>query len=299
MPVSVGVQFAHASLQVLAEESGIDLLHIKGPAVDDALLQVDVGHDPSAVGWRETVARRSIDADVLVRPSQVSALFAVMHRHAWTTSYRFEDGSAFEHAATMAHPFLAPVDVHRRFPGIDLDAERAFDLLWADRHDVLIAGRPCPVPSVTGQRLVLIIHAARGGVPNHPDIRRSWVEATDEQRREVERLAEDLHAEVALAAGTGRLHEFEGAQGYDLWLALSTRERSLPKVWLARVRAAPTPAAGARLAVHLLLPNRRRMSAALGRPPTARELARAYLARARQGARELSSLVRTRKPGRR
>ncbi len=40
MPPSVGIRFAHAALQVLADDNGIDLLHIKGPAVDDSLLEV-------------------------------------------------------------------------------------------------------------------------------------------------------------------------------------------------------------------------------------------------------------------
>ena len=115
MPWSVGIRFTHASLQVLADDHGIDLLHIKGPAVDDSLLEVQPGDASPRGGPVERVARQSIDADVLVRPAHVERLLDVMHRHGWTMKYRFEDGSAFEHAATLMHPFLAPVDVHRRF----------------------------------------------------------------------------------------------------------------------------------------------------------------------------------------
>ena len=58
MPVSVGVQFAHASLQALAEEHGIDLLHIKGPAVADTLLQVhDVDGPMAGTEAGATIAR--------------------------------------------------------------------------------------------------------------------------------------------------------------------------------------------------------------------------------------------------
>ncbi|WP_345206199.1 nucleotidyltransferase family protein [Fodinibacter luteus] len=288
MPSSVGIRFAHAALQVLAEEYGIDLLHIKGPAVDNSLLQAsEVADSP--------VARRSIDADVLVRPEHVDRLFAAMRQHGWSMKYRFEDGSAFEHAATMVHPVLAPVDVHRRFPGLGIDEDAAFDRLWAERHTIDIAGVPCPVPSVTAQRLMLIVHAARGGALDHPDIRRSWTAASEAERHAVQALAADLGSEVALAAGTGRLHEYVGAPGYELWLALSTGEISLVRIWAARVRAAPSRRAALRTAVRLLVPNARRMETALGRRPTARELSRAYLARTRWGVREIRKTLRARR----
>lgn len=277
MPWSVGIRFAHASLQALAEDAGIDLLHIKGPAVDESLLDGP---------------RQSIDADVLVRPEHVQRLLDAMHAHGWTTQYRFEDGSAFEHASTLVHPFLAPVDVHRRFPGFSARAETAFDRLWTDRYAVPLAGMTCQVPSVAAQRLLLIVHAARAGALAHPDIRRCWWDASDEQREEVVRLAAELGAEVALAAGTGRLDEFVGHPGYDLWRALSTREPSQARVWLARVKAAPTRRAAVRTALRLVLPNRNRMETRLGRPPTASEVVAAYFSRSRRGTRELVALFR-------
>jgi hypothetical protein len=291
MPVSVAIRFTHASLQVLAEDNGIDLLHIKGPAVDESLLEVREVDVMSPGTQPATVARRSIDVDVLVRPAHLDRLFRVMHEHGWTTKYRFEDGSAFEHAATMAHHFLAPVDVHRHFPGIDSDPEAAFTRLWGDRHTVELAGKRCAVPSLTAQRLILILHATRAGRLTHPDIRRSWTAAEEADRDAVRRLAADLGAEVALAAGTGRLHEFSGARGYSLWRALSTGERSLVRIWVARVRAAPTRRSALRTAVHLVVPNPRRMQASLGRPPTGREVTAAYWRRARRGGREVRMLL--------
>ena len=305
LPLGVGVQFTHAALQVLAEDHCVDLLHIKGPAVDPALLDVRE-MDDAAPGEQATadvrsvpVPRRSVDADVLVRPSHVERLIEVMQRHRWTTLYRFEDGSAFEHATTMSHPFLAMVDIHRRFPGIGGDAELAFERLWRERQTALIAGQPCAVPSVTGQRLVLILHATRAGALGHSDIRRSWTDATGGERAAVQALAGDVGAELALAAGTGRLHAYRGRPDYELWLALSTREHAKPKVWLARVRAAPTKRAAARTAVRLLVPNPHRMEVALGRRPTAGELARAYVDRALWGARELWATVHDRRGRRR
>ena len=290
MPRSVGTRFTHAALQVLAADNGIDLLHIKGPAVDDRLLAVrPPGDQPSEAG---TVARESFDADVLIRPAHVDRLFEVMHRHGWTTAYHFADGSAFEHAATLNHAVLSPADVHRRFPGIEIDPSTAFERLWAERHTVIIAGMPCLVPSLTAQRLVLLVHAARGGALHHSDIQRSWISATAGERTEVQRLADELGAEVALAAATGRLEEYQGRRGYELWRALSSGEQSQVRIWLARVKAEPRRSRALRTAVRLLLPNPRRMRSTLGRRPTTGEMARAYKQRVRRGLREVAQLVR-------
>ena len=293
MPWSVRLRLTHASIQGLAEDSGIDLLHIKGPAVDESLLEVRQDSGAPTTGQPQlTVPRHSADVDVLVRPSHVDRLLAVMHRHGWETAYRFEDGSAFEHAATMTHAFLAPVDVHRRFPGID--APGAFERFWADRHMVTIAGLPCSVPSVTAQRLLLIVHAARGGAIGHLDIRRSWGDATDEQRTAVQELAVDAGAEVALAAGTGRLRDYAGSRGYELWQALSIGETSQVRLWVARVKAEPTRRAALRAALRLVLPKPRRMEMILGRPPTGREMVIAYWRRGRRGWYEVRTILRAR-----
>ena len=80
-------------------------------------------------------------------------------------------------------------------------------------------------------------------------------------------LADDVGARVALASGTGRLDDFVGAPGYELWKVLSSGDRSRSRLWVARVRAAPTRRAALRVAVRLVAPNRHRMEASLGRPP--------------------------------
>ncbi len=293
MPARVGVQFSHACLQVLADDHGVDLLHIKGPAVDETLLDRKTVQDPDTQeSVEETIPRSSVDADVLVRPSHVTRLIEAMSRHGWRMAFDFVDGSAFEHASTWEHPSFEHVDVHRQFPGIGLDREAAFDILWRARHATLIAGLSCPVPDTTAQRLILILHAVRGGELQHSDIANSWTRASDEQRRDVERLAADLHAQVALAAATGHLDDYRDAREYDLWKVLSTGDRSRTRLWLARVKAQPTPAAGIRMGLKLVLPNRNRMAQRLGRRPTTGELASEYLQATRTAAGELGKLVR-------
>lgn len=282
MPMSAGIRLGSAALQALAEDHGVDLLHVKGPAVDTSLMALET--TPDSVTGLDVTRRRprpSVDVDVLVRPAHVERLFAAMREHGWVMAYRFEDGSAFEHASTWLREGLASADVHRSFPGVGLRAEAAFDRLWSDRHETLIAGYPCLVPSVATQRLILILHAVRGGDVAGGDIQRCWTAASPEQRAEVDALAAELRAEVALAAGTGRLEQHRKTREYDLWRVLSTGETSRAALWRARVRAQPNVFAAVRTAVWLVAPKPGRLRTALGHEPTLRELSGAWLSQLR------------------
>lgn len=289
MPLFVATRLAHATVQSLADPLGCDVLHIKGPAVDESLLDVRKSDGTP-------VARRSTDADIWVNPRQVDRLVSTMHKHGWSTLFRFEDGSPFEHASTMVHPILGYVDVHRAFPGIGVASQQAFDQLWRDRQTVLIAGRPCSVPSLAAQRLILILHAARHRViPESPDIRRTWHDAGPQEREELLQLARVLQAEVALAAGTGRLEEFRGRRDYRLWKLLSSGGHySLFAMWVARIRAARGPREAVRTAFRLVLPKRQRLAVNLGRPPTRREVVTAYLDQLKLVRIELSKVLKRR-----
>lgn len=109
LPVPVAVRFAHASIQALADEHGIQILHIKGPSVDPSLLDVRSPAGSSV----ESIPRRSIDADIWVNPRQISALLDLMVLEGWKVVAGFAAGSAFvrsPHATTLHHHVLAPVD---------------------------------------------------------------------------------------------------------------------------------------------------------------------------------------------
>jgi hypothetical protein len=203
VPTVVRVHLAHAVVQAVADECGADILHVKGPAVD-----------------RRVVENRptSTDADVVVRPRHVKALLAALDRHGWELRTSFASGSAFEHAASLWHDRLGWVDVHRYFPGIELDASEAFEILWRDSSPASIAHRACRVPSLDAQRLILLLHAARSVRPN--DVASAW--GTD--RDSTMELARVLRAEVALAAVTGRLEDYADEPTYQLWRHFSTRD---------------------------------------------------------------------------
>lgn len=293
MPLVAGVPLAAATLQVIAEDAGVDLLHIKGASVDPMLLQqADVTDPETGEVVTRPVPRASVDADALVRPSHVRRFFAALAAHRWEMVYRFEDGSAFEHASTWIRPGVCHADIHRSFPGIGLSDEAAFDILWADQHLMTIAGLPCRVPSVTAQRLILILHAVRGADLTSVDIERAWGVASADERRQVDELAARLRAEVALAAATGRLEQHRSARDYLLWRTLSTGDPSRTMLWLARVKAQPNPARALRMAFHLVAPKEGRLQRDLGHKPGAVEVARAWGVQLGLVAAEVGRLLR-------
>lgn len=285
MPVAVGVQFAHAAVQAIADAEGIDVLHIKGPALDPVLF----GHEASLGEGR--APRASFDADVLVRPSQVDRLLAAMLAHGWTVRYRFQDGSNFRHASTLVHHCLAPVDLHRSFPGFGIPAAAAFARLWADRVPVTIAGVACNAPSGEAHRLVMILHAVRSGDLLSDDIRRTWAEVTASEQQDVQAYADALGAEVALAAGTGNLDRHRDRREYRLWRALATRQANRPQLWWAWVLAQPTAREQVRVGLRLLGPRLGRLQGSLGHRPSVREQAAALAAQFREECRAVAIRV--------
>ena len=274
IPTIVRVHLAHAVVQAVADECGADVLHVKGPAVDPRVSD----HQ-----------RSSTDADVIVRPAHVDAMLGGLKARGWGARTSFASGSPFEHAASLWHDRLGWVDVHRYFPGIELDAADAFDVLWRDASLATIAHRDCHVPSVAAQRLVLLLHAARTERP--ADVAAAW--STD--REATVALARVLRAEVALAAATGDLEHYAGRPTYQLWRHFSTRNPSRLQEWQACVKAAPTPRAAGRLVLKALAVNTDHLALRLGRRPTATEVAAEYLHRVRVTARELVALVRRRR----
>ena len=298
MPVAVGVRLAHAAVQAIADEHGIDVLHIKGPAVHPSLVR----HRPvegDSGSEMMPVARRSSDADVWVRPSQASRLLRVMVGHRWKVELPFQDDSTFEHAAMLTHPVLAPVDVHRRFPGIRLEPEAAFELLWESREQGWIAHYPCMVPGVVSQRVILLVNAARGKLTGNDDIHMCWEQATEVERSQVDALAELLGAEVPLAASTGRLDDYRGRPEHDLWALLSTGTGTSAALWWARVRAQPTLAEAVRMGFKQVFPSPRRIRAASRQDLSRLGLFREYAHRARVGLGELKGMATARLGGKR
>lgn len=278
IPVVLRVRLAHAVVQSIADECGADLLHIKGPAVDASLL--------APAGDGQPQLRYSTDADILVRPAHVRAMMAGLERHGWDVAARFATGSIFEHAATLWHQYLGYVDVHRRYPGITIDPELAFERLWSARELRSIGGRPCAVPSLPAQRLLLVLHAARssGGGPGRLDVKHAWTSATPAEQAAVRELVAQMSAQVGFAAGTGHLEDFADDPTYGLWAGfVGDATRDPVREWRARVRAADSPLQALRVLGKALLVNTDHLAMKLGHRPTAGDLAAEYRRRAGLG----------------
>lgn len=271
IPLSVRVAFAHAATQHLADETGVDLLHVKGPVLDPSLSAHRSG---------------SSDADVLVRPAHVDRLLGTMRRHGWVMVTDFRTGSVFEHAATLRHASFGYVDVHRHFPGIAVPPPAAFERLWADRGGILIAGHEVAVPSVPAQALLLVLHAGRGlEWEGREDVRVAWHDADDAARSAITALRDELDAGMAFSLAVGENPPGD-ARDLALWRSFapgSTRTEQ----WRARIAVAPTRRAAARIAVGALLVNTDHLAMQLGRRPTTVDVLRAQARRVRRASTEL------------
>lgn len=276
VPLRVRVELAHAAVQHLADSCGVDVLHIKGPAVDPGL---------------RTRESTGSDADVLVRPAGVDRLMTTLVAHGWRVETTFDAGSAFDHAANLYHPSWGLLDVHRLYPGMDRDPAGAFDVLWAERGSRRLAHVGCAVPSPLGQSLVLLLHAARTRTAGeHPDIAPNWTERSEADRAALRALAERTGATVALAAATGELGRHAGSPEAALWEVFAGTDDRLGE-WRARWRAARGPAAKVSVAVRSLGVNRYYLRQRLGHEPTRAEVAAAFARRITTGAGALASRV--------
>ncbi|GAA2168157.1 putative nucleotidyltransferase-like protein [Humibacillus xanthopallidus] len=276
IPVRLRVHLAHATVQAIAEEVGADILHIKGPAVDPAL---------------RPEGRASADADVLVHPAHLKRLLAGLERHGWQQVTTLRSGGLVEHSTNWYHGELGQVDVHLRFPGIQVTPEQAFDLLWKDRGVQEVAHRACVVPRLAAQRLVLLLHAARDMRSYADDVTAAWTNASGSEREEVRALARQFDAEVALAAATGQLEGCRDRPEYELWrlYADGMMTTSGFRRMRAEIKARP---AGYRMvhvrviayAVSAVVRVPQRLTVQLARKPTMSEIRAGYVALLRRGA---------------
>lgn len=298
IPVALRVHLSHAALQAIADDTGVDVLHVKGPAVADELRPSMPATSGTDAEETVPIPRLSSDADVLVRPRHLDTYMAALAAHGWRTVYRFETGSPFQHAASLWHHYLGYADIHRRFPGVGRDPEVAFDRFWSTRTTRMIAGYPCQVPAITTQRFLLLLHAARSGGPRHGDVQTVWQRAREEDRQAVRSLARELRGEVALAAATGHLEDFRDDPQHDLWAMYTSGGTRLDE-WRARLKAAPNLGAAADVAVRSVLVNTDHLAVELGHKPSAREICSEFFARFAHAAEDLRLAWRRRREQRR
>jgi glycosyltransferase involved in cell wall biosynthesis len=277
VPLKVRVQLGHAAVQHIAGQQGIDLLHIKGSALDPRLA---------------SPGRYSTDADVLVRPDHIERLLAACALAGYRTQARFPTSSPFEHSTTLWHHLWGYVDVHRHYPGIGLPPDVAFDRLWSERATRQICGIDCPTPSLAAQVAILVMHAGRNppGGQSDGDVAHAWRGADEDLQQSVGRWVDEFKAQVAFAAGTGQLEQLPPSPERELWSAV-TRPGRLHE-WRARIAAAPNLRSRAVLVARSPLVNTDHLATRLGRHPSRRDIAVEFVDRLRRALDELTGRPR-------
>lgn len=280
IPHVARIHLAHAAVQRIAEQAGVSLLHLKGPAV---------------LGGLRPEGRQSSDVDVLVRPGDFDRFEAALRDHDWAPASHLETGSAFGHAANWWHDHWGYVDVHALWPGPTVSPEEVYAAFAEERFDHPIAHYPCPVPGRTAQILVLLLHTARG--TSDADLELAWHQQSEEQQRAVLDLGARLGAQVALSAALGGLEEHRADSSYDLWRFYREGGGRLDE-WRARYRAASTASARLRVLFSAVRVNRDHLRGELGHAPTQADVRRAQLRRVtrlgREAARAITDRVRRR-----
>jgi len=271
IPPDVRLELSRAGVQLIADRVGARLLHIKGSMTDPALL------GPRFEGT---------DVDVLVDPAGIPPLHRALLAQGWQVYSRFRNNSSFEHAQTYFHEDWGHLDVHRRFPGIGLADDCAFEVLWADRAETRTAGLPCAVPAFTAQAVLLTLNSARAGGWGNTAAR-IWDALDDPGREACRALVDRLDAQVAFAAAHGELERYAHRREYLLW-KVASQGGTRTQDWIGRVRAARTLRARVGLLLRAPLVNTERLAHKLGHAPRPGEVVREFLIRTTQGAREVT-----------
>lgn len=268
IPMAVRLRLAHAAVQAVAERAGIDLLHIKGYALDPVLRE----------------GRSSSDVDVLVRPEQVRRAARAFVESGWARVIGFETGSAFAHSMTLHHPTWGYLDLHRVNPGIP---PSSFERMWRARKDVPIGGVACPVPDLATQRLIVILHVARSlpSPKGRRDLERAWYAASPAEQDEVRATVATLGAQLGFDVAFGRIDQHRGDPAYELWRVSSQGGTRIAE-WTARLRAADGALERLRLVALMPLVNVEHLTNMWGRPPSRGEVVREFFARPARGVRE-------------
>ncbi|MCW2616791.1 MAG: hypothetical protein JWN08_3785 [Frankiales bacterium] len=223
-------ELLHAEVAYLLRTAGIDVLHIKGPTV--------------ALWLYEEGERAWGDVDVMVAPSQMRDALAVLRERGLVEKYPgVTQGTTEDHSVVLARtdPTIGfdEVDLHERFPGMEVDPERAFDELWRRREPAQLAHVDVWFPDLTTRALLIALHTARSTTSPkaRTDLLRLLDPASEVDWEDVVLLARRVGGLPALRAGL----ELEPA-GRDVVQATPLRDTPVSVAWRLRVQRAPKTA---------------------------------------------------------
>ncbi|MDO5699855.1 MAG: nucleotidyltransferase family protein [Bowdeniella nasicola] len=263
--MNVRLRLAHATVQYIAQEAGIDLLHIKGYSVSPGLYRPQ---------------RASSDVDVLVRPGSEDALVSALLTHGWRLETTFDTGSLFRHAAALWDDRFGHLDVHRSFPGITISAEAAFATLWDRAQSRSICHVECRTLNRIDHATLITLHAGRDGARGRADIEHLRATLDAAEFTAVHARAHELGADVAQSAALGTLQHHHNEPSYHLWRALAS-DANRVDLFLARYRDAGDLTERIRVLASVIRVNRDHLAMSLGYRPRWRDIWNEHVARTR------------------
>ena len=212
-----------------------------------------------------------------------------MRQRGWRLYSTFEYGSPFGHAQTYFHDAWGYIDIHRFFPGIRLQPERAFDVFWTDRHED--RDRRHRMPGAECARAGRAARAQRRAFDDAYQARCPGGLARSPRgapRADASRSSSELGAPTSHSPQrNGGLERYRGERDYRLWKVVSEGGDSLGRV-------VGTPACGPRASAprresvaRAPLVNVDHLAHRLGRPPTRAEIVGEFFRRPARAFREL------------
>jgi hypothetical protein len=189
-------ELLHAEVAYILRTAGVPTLHIKGPTVVRWL------YDEDERPWG--------DVDILVAPSRMDDALAALATAGFVERFPgVNRRTSDDHAITMAQVdpaspelMVAEVDVHDRFEGIEVDAERAFAELWRRREPDTLAHVDVWFPDVPTRALLVVLNTARSETAQSlEDLERLLASGDQKGWDEVIALATRVGALPALRAG--------------------------------------------------------------------------------------------------
>lgn len=257
VPLKVRLTLAHAYFQHLADRRGVDLIHVKGYAFG-----TDVYRD----------GRISTDIDVLVRPNHTATLTAALQDEGWQILTHFETGSIFEHAMTVYHPTWGLADIHRFFPGLGIDAERTFQLIWEDKRHKNLGGYTCQVPSLIDSRIIVLTHAARSEQLYPADVKYLQEHLTEQDWDNLDLRVNILGCRTAYQVALNRFDNInQNSKEFLIWKSFKAGAPTALQ-WKARLFQAEGIGAKIRVIQKILWVNKDHLAMELGHTPSKREI---------------------------
>lgn len=179
-------ELVYALIAHVCAAQGIQVVFIKGPTLHAQQLRA---------------RQHSGDVDCWVRPGDDIRLAEAMRVWGWTPLLSPFTGTGVTHSLTLeAGEWGCAIDVHTRYPGIDIDPSAAFEIALAESEPRVFAGVTCATPRTPFHAIVWALHSVRPfvGAPAGESGIQEAAEALGAAGSETVELAERLNAVYAL-----------------------------------------------------------------------------------------------------